>query len=62
MECEIFLAPHGGQFAMADKFARLDRGEGIAALVDPAGWKELITAAEKRFRDLLARERSLSPP
>jgi metallo-beta-lactamase class B len=62
MTCDIFLAPHGGQFAMADKFARLDRGEGVAALVDPAGWKELITGAEKRFRDLLARERALAKP
>jgi metallo-beta-lactamase class B len=62
MTCDIFLAPHGGQFAMADKFARLDRGEGVAALIDPAGWKELIAGAEKQFRDLLARERSLATP
>jgi metallo-beta-lactamase class B len=62
MACDIFLAPHGGQFAMADKFARLDRGKGVEALVDPAGWKELIAAAEKRFRDLLAQERRLKQP
>ena len=37
LPCDIFFAPHGGQFAMADKFARLGRGEGAAALVDPAG-------------------------
>ena len=62
MKCDIFLAPHGGQFAMADKFARLDRGEGVTALVDPEGWKELIAGSEKRFRELLAQERSLSQP
>lgn len=62
LRCDIFLAPHGGQFAMADKFARLDRGEGVAALVDPPGWKELIAGAEKRFRDLLAREQALAKP
>jgi metallo-beta-lactamase class B len=62
MACDIFLAPHGGQFAMADKFARLDRGEGVKALVDPAGWKELISGSEQRFHDLLAQERGLSGP
>lgn len=56
MPCDIFLAPHGGQFAMADKFARLDRGEGVSALVDPAGWRELIAAAEQAFRHQLGLE------
>lgn len=50
MPCDIFFAPHGGQFAMAEKFARLDKGEGVAALVDPAGWRKLIGDAEKAFR------------
>jgi metallo-beta-lactamase class B len=59
LPCDIFLAPHGGQFAMAAKFARLDQGEGIAALVDSDGWRKLIAEAEKRFRDLLAREQAL---
>ncbi|HWA27714.1 MAG TPA: subclass B3 metallo-beta-lactamase [Lacunisphaera sp.] len=58
LPCDIFLAPHGGQFAMAEKFARLDRGEGVAALVDPAGWRKLIEGAERAFRDRLALERS----
>jgi len=58
LPCDIFFAPHGGQFAMADKFARLDRGEGSAALVDPAGWRKLLDAAEKAFRDQLALEQA----
>jgi len=58
MPCDIFLAPHGGQFAMADKFARLDKGEGIAALVDPEGWRQLIAAAEKSYRLLLGAEQA----
>jgi metallo-beta-lactamase class B len=62
LPCDIFLAPHGGQFAMADKFARLDRGEGIAALVDPAGWRQLVAGAQKTFHDLLARETQLTKP
>ncbi len=60
LPCDIFLAPHGGQFAMADKFARLERGEGVGALVDPAGWTELIAGAEKAYRDQLAVEQALA--
>jgi metallo-beta-lactamase class B len=60
LPCDIFLAPHGGQFAMADKFARLDRGEGVGALVDPEGWRKLIAAAEKSYRDRLELETTLA--
>src|SRR5689334_24129945 len=31
---DIFFAPHGGQFAMAEKFARLQRGEKGDPFVD----------------------------
>lgn len=58
LPCDLFLAPHGGQFAMADKFARLERGEGPDALVDPEGWRRLIAGAEKAFRDQLAKEQT----
>jgi metallo-beta-lactamase class B len=61
LPCDIFLAPHGGQFAMADKFARLDRGEGVTALVDPAGWRQLLAGAEQAFRNQLVTERALVP-
>lgn len=60
LPCDIFLAPHGGQFAMADKFARLERGEGVAALVDPAGWAKLLAGAEEAYRAQLAQEKELA--
>jgi metallo-beta-lactamase class B len=56
LPCDIFFAPHGGQFAMADKFARLDRGEGAAALVDPVGWQKLLDGVEQAYRAQLALE------
>ena len=46
---------------MADKFARLDRGEGVAALVDPAGWRQLIAAAERAYLNQLALEQAAAP-
>jgi metallo-beta-lactamase class B len=57
LPCDIFFAPHGGQFAMADKFARLEHGE-IDPFLDPDGWKKLIAGAESAFREQLAAERS----
>lgn len=57
MKCDIFLAPHGGQFAMAEKFARLEKGElATQVLVDPEGWRKTIAAQEEAFRKALAAE------
>ncbi len=58
LPCDIFFAPHGGQFAMADKFSRLDKGERPNPLIDPEGWKTLIRQNENAFREELAAEKS----
>jgi len=58
LSCDVFFAPHGGQFAMADKFARLDQHPTTNPFIDPAGWHTLIENAEKAFRDQLAAERA----
>lgn len=59
LPCDIFLAPHGGQFAMTEKFARLERGEGLASFVDPEGWRRLVATARKTFEERLELERRL---
>lgn len=61
LPCDIFFAPHGDQFGMKDKFARLDRGEKENPFDDPAGWRRLIVATERTFRAQLSLERSLAP-
>ena len=61
LPCDVFFAPHGGQFAMAEKFALLDRGA-PNALVDPAGWRTLIANAEKAYRDQLKAEQAAGKP
>jgi len=58
LPCDIFFAPHGGQFAMAQKFAALEHAGPVNPFVDPDGWKRLIAGAEKAFRDQLALERA----
>lgn len=61
LPCDIFFAPHGDQFGMTRKFARLDRGEKENPFIDPDGWRRLITAAERAYRAQLSLERSLAP-
>ena len=61
LPCDIFFAPHGYQFGMTDKFARIDRGEKENPLIDPAGWRQLIIAAERTYRAQLSLEHSLAP-
>jgi metallo-beta-lactamase class B len=58
LPCDIFFAPHGGQFAMAEKFARLDAGAPPNPFIDPEGWRKLIAGAEQAFRQQLALEKS----
>ena len=58
LPCDIFFAPHGGQFAMGDKFARLESGAKPNPFIDPAGWRTLVDGMEKSFRTQLARERA----
>ena len=58
LPCDIFLAPHGGQFAMAQKFARLDAGAKTNPFVDPAGFQRAVAAVERAFREQLAAEKA----
>jgi metallo-beta-lactamase class B len=58
LPCDIFFAPHGGQFAMAEKFEKLSSSRQPNPFVDPAGWRALIEGAEQRFLSQLAAEKS----
>ncbi len=49
LPCDIWFSPLGGQFAMMEKLARLERGEQPSPFVDPAGWQKLLAAAEQDF-------------
>lgn len=56
LPCDVWFAPHGGQFAMTDKFNRLDKPGEPNPFIDPDGWKRMIAGTEKAFRDQLATE------
>jgi metallo-beta-lactamase class B len=55
--CDVFLASHSGFFGLADKRARLARGEKPNPFIDPAGWRRLISDQEANFRRRLAEGR-----
>lgn len=58
LPCDIFFAPHGGQFAMAEKFARLERNPELNPFIDRTGLPALVAQAEKNFLQQLQREKA----
>ncbi|HYC70295.1 MAG TPA: subclass B3 metallo-beta-lactamase [Opitutaceae bacterium] len=56
LPCDIYFAPHGGQFSMFAKFEKLDQGAGPEALADKEGWRNAIAVAEFAYRQLLRQE------
>jgi metallo-beta-lactamase class B len=53
----VFLADHGEFYDMAEKYARLRRGQTPNPFIDPSGYRAYVDAAEQRFRARLAEER-----
>ncbi|HEX2853988.1 MAG TPA: subclass B3 metallo-beta-lactamase [Opitutaceae bacterium] len=58
MRCDIFFAPHGGQFAMAEKFARQTADPTTNPFIDPSGFTRLVVQAEKNFLQQLEQEKA----
>jgi metallo-beta-lactamase class B len=59
LPCDIWFSPHGGQFVMMDKMARLDRGEKPSPFIDPAGWQKVLATAEQDFLRQVELEKKL---
>ncbi len=57
LPCDIFLGAHGSYFDMQQKLARLT-AEGTKVWIDPEGYRQMISEAEKRFNAQLASQQS----
>ena len=57
LPCDIFLGAHGAYFGMEEKYAG-SRDRGVAAFVDPGGYKRFVTSKEQAFRAELEKQRS----
>lgn len=62
LPCDVWFAPHGGAFAMTNKFAQLDRAATPNPFIDPDGWKRNLATQERTFREQLAAERAAATP
>jgi metallo-beta-lactamase class B len=57
LSCDVFLAPHGFQFGLAEKARRLSAGATLNPFIDPEGYRTFVTRGEEAFRLRLERER-----
>ncbi len=57
LPCDVFLAPHGSQFGLAEKSRRLSAGETPNPFIDPEGYRTFVASGEETFRHRLGRER-----
>lgn len=55
LPCDIFLGAHGDYYGLTMKFPRL-KTAGVAAFVDPDGYRSWIANREKAFRTELAKQ------
>jgi metallo-beta-lactamase class B len=50
LSADVFVGSHNGFYQMAQKYARLEKGE-ANPFIDPAGYKALIDSSEKAYLD-----------
>jgi len=56
LPCDIFLGAHGSYFDLETKYARL-KSSGVAAFVDPDGYKEYVNERERAFKKELEKQK-----
>jgi metallo-beta-lactamase class B len=57
LPCDIFLGAHGSYFDMEAKYAHF-KERGVAAFVDPQGYKRFVASKEHAFRAELQKQRN----
>jgi metallo-beta-lactamase class B len=60
LPCDIFLGAHGNYFDLETKYARL-KEVGLAAFIDPEGYKKYVADKEEAFKAGLAKQRAALP-
>jgi len=57
LPCDIFLGAHGDYFDMRTKYPRM-KESGMAAFVDPEGYKAFVTEREQAYKRELAKQKA----
>jgi metallo-beta-lactamase class B len=58
LPCDIFLGAHGNYFGLEGKYARF-KDEGVAAFVDPEGYRKFVDDKEQEFKRELAKQKNV---
>src|SRR5215510_4159596 len=56
LPCDVYLAPHGAQYGLAEKYPNLGRG-GPNPFIDPQGFKAYVDNSEKLFLSKLEEQK-----
>ena len=56
LPCDIYLAPHGAQYGLIEKYAKLEKG-GPNPFIDPDGYRAYVDNSEKLFLGKLEEQR-----
>jgi metallo-beta-lactamase class B len=56
LPCDVFLAPHGSFFHLADKMDQLKAGSIPNPFIDPKGYQKFLAESEKAFRQKLQKQ------
>jgi metallo-beta-lactamase class B len=62
LPCDVFLAPHGSMFGLAEKAQKKAAGAPANPFIDPAGYRTCLDRAEASFLRRLAREQKAAAP
>jgi metallo-beta-lactamase class B len=55
LPCDVYLAPHGAQYGLAEKYPKL--GKGPNPFIDPQGYKAYVDNSEKLFLSKLEEQK-----
>jgi metallo-beta-lactamase class B len=56
LPCDVFLAPHGSLFHLADKMDQLATQSNPNPFIDPKGYQKFLAESEKAFRQKLQKQ------
>jgi len=56
LPCDVYLAPHGAQYGLAEKYPKLEKG-GPNPFIDPQGYEAYVDNSEKSFLSKLEEQK-----
>ena len=56
LKCDVFLAAHGSFFSLKEKMTKLE--EKANPFIDPEGYREYVTSAERNFQNILKQQQA----